>query len=55
LPAGVSVLAIFALALMLHWQDPGERVVTQRINEVASQGLNTVMLFWTDPMLRMWK
>jgi len=45
LPAGVSVLAIFALALTLLWQAPGERIVTQRINEVADQRLNTVMLF----------
>lgn len=45
LPAGGSVLAIFALALTLFWQAPGERVVTQRINEVADQRLNTVMLF----------
>jgi hypothetical protein len=45
LPAGGSVLAIFALALTLLWQAPGERVVTQRINEVADQRLNTVMLF----------
>lgn len=45
LPAGGSVLAIFALALTLLWQAPGERVVTQRINEVADQRLNMVMLF----------
>jgi hypothetical protein len=45
LPAGGSVLVIFALALTLLWQAPGERVVTQRINEVADQRLNTVMLF----------
>jgi len=45
LPAGGSVLAIFALALTLLWQAPGERIVTQRINEVADQRLNTVMLF----------
>jgi hypothetical protein len=49
LPAGVSVLAIFALALTLLWRDPGQRVVTQRINEVAYQGLNTVMLFLDRP------
>jgi Carbohydrate-binding module 48 (Isoamylase N-terminal domain) len=49
LPAGVSVLAIFALALTLLWRDPGQRVVTQKINEVASQGLNTVMLFLDRP------
>jgi Glycogen recognition site of AMP-activated protein kinase len=49
LPAGVSVLAIFALALTLLWQAPGERIVTQRINEVADQGLNTVMLFLDRP------
>jgi len=45
LPAGVSVLAIFALALTLLWQAPGERIVIQRINEATDQGLNTVMLF----------
>ena len=49
LPAGVSVLAIFALALTLLWRAPGERIVTQRINEVADQGLNTVMLFLDRP------
>ena len=49
LPAGVSVLAIFALTLTLLWRDPGERIVTQRINEVADQGLNTVMLFLDRP------
>ena len=49
LPAAVSVLAIFALALTLLSRDPGERMVTQRINEVADQGLNTVMLFLDRP------
>ena len=49
LPAGVSVLAIFALALTLLWRAPGERIVTQRINEVTDQGLNTVMLFLDRP------
>ena len=49
LPAGVSVLAIFALALTLFWPTPGERIVTQRINEVTEQGLNTVMLFLDRP------
>jgi hypothetical protein len=49
LPAGVSVLAIFALALTLFWPTPGERIVTQRINEVNEQGLNTVMLFLDRP------
>jgi len=49
LPAGVSVLVIFALAVTLLWRAPGERIVTQRINEVADQGLNTVMLFLDRP------
>ena len=49
LPAGVSVLAIFALALMLLWRAPGQRVVTQGISEVADQGFNTVMLFLDQP------
>ena len=49
LPAGVSVLAIFALALTLFWPTPGERIVPQRINEVNEQGLNTVMLFLDRP------
>jgi hypothetical protein len=49
LPAGVSVLAIVALALTLFWPTPGERIVTQRINEVNEQGLNTVMLFLDRP------
>jgi hypothetical protein len=45
LPAGVSALAIFALALTFFWRAPGESIVTQRINEVTDQGLNTVMLY----------
>jgi hypothetical protein len=49
LPAGVSVLAIFALALTLLWRVPGERIVTQRINEVSDQGLHTVVLFLERP------
>lgn len=49
LPAGVSALAIFALALTLLWKDSGERIVTQRINLVADQGLRTVMLFLDRP------
>jgi len=49
LPAGVSVLAVFALTLTLFWPSPGERIVTQRINEVTDQGLNTVMLFLDRP------
>jgi hypothetical protein len=49
LPAGVSVLAVFALTLALLWRAPGERIVTQRVNEVAGQGLNTVMLFLDRP------
>jgi hypothetical protein len=49
LPAGVSVLAIFALTLTLLWRAPGERIVTQRINEVADQGLSTVTLFLDRP------
>lgn len=49
LPAGVSVLAIFALALTLLWKDSGERIVTQRINQVTDQGLRTVMLFLDRP------
>jgi len=49
LPAGVSVLAIFALAVTLLWRAPGERILTQRINEVADQGLNTVVLFLDRP------
>ena len=49
LPAGLSVLAIFALALTLLWRAPGEKIVTQRINEVTDQGLHTVMLFLERP------
>lgn len=49
LPAGVSALAIFALALTLLWEDSGERIVTQRINQVTDQGLRTVMLFLDRP------
>jgi len=49
LPAGVSVLVIFALAVTLLWRAPGERIVTERINEVVDQGLNTVMLFLDRP------
>ena len=49
LPAGVSVLAVFALAVTLFWPSPGERIVTERINEVTEQGLNTVMLFLDRP------
>lgn len=49
LPAGVSALAIFALALTLLWKDSGERIVTQRINQVTDQGLRTVMLFLDRP------
>jgi hypothetical protein len=49
LPAGVSALAIFAVALTLLWRAPGERIVTQGINEVADQGFNTVMLFLDRP------
>jgi hypothetical protein len=49
LPAGVSVLAIFALTLTLLWRAPGERIVTQRINQVADQELSTVMLFLDRP------
>lgn len=45
LPAGVSALAIFALALTLFWRAPGTGIVTQRINEVSDQGIKTVMLF----------
>jgi hypothetical protein len=49
LPAGVSVLAIFALALTLLQHDSGERMANQRNNEVANQGLSTVMLFFDRP------
>ena len=49
LPAGVSVLVIFALALTLLWRTPGERVVTKGIKEVADQGFNTVMLVLDRP------
>lgn len=49
LPAGVSVLAIFALALTLLWRAPGEKIVTRSINEAADQGVNTVMLFLDRP------
>jgi hypothetical protein len=44
LPASVSALAIFALALTLFWRAPGTRIVTERINEVTDQGIKTVML-----------
>jgi hypothetical protein len=49
LPAGVSALAVLALALTLLWRSPGERIVTQRINQVNEQGLNTVVLFLDRP------
>lgn len=49
LPAGVSALVIFALALTLLWRAPGERVVTKGIHEAADQGFNTVMLFLDRP------
>jgi hypothetical protein len=49
LPAGVSALVIFALALTLLWRAPGERVVTKGIHDVANQGFNTVMLFLDRP------
>jgi hypothetical protein len=49
LPAGVSVLAVLALASTLMWRAPAERVVTQRTHEVADQGLHTVTLFLDRP------
>jgi Carbohydrate-binding module 48 (Isoamylase N-terminal domain) len=49
LPAGVSVLAIFALALTLLWRAPGQRIVDQGINKVADPGFNTVILFLDRP------
>lgn len=49
LPAGISALVIFALALTLLWRTPGERVVTKGIHEVADQGFNTVTLFLDRP------
>jgi hypothetical protein len=49
LPGGVSLLAIFALVFTLLWRDSGEKTVTQRINEVTDQGLNTVVLFLDRP------
>ncbi len=49
LTAGVSFVAIFALAVTILWQDAGERIATQRINEVADQRLHTVMLFLDRP------
>ena len=49
LPAGVSALAVLALALTLLWRSPVERIVTQRINQVTEQGLNTVVLFLDRP------
>lgn len=49
LPAGVSALAIFAIAFALFWRDPGERIVTHGINQVTHQTLNTVVLFLDRP------
>ena len=49
LPAGVSVIAILALALTLLWRSPTERIVTQGVNQVTGQGLTTVVLFLDRP------
>jgi hypothetical protein len=49
LPVGVSALAILILALPLLWRAPEERFVTQTVNQVTDQGLNTVMLFLDRP------
>jgi hypothetical protein len=49
LPAGVSVLAVLTIALTFLWRAPAERVVTQRIHEVADQGLHAVTLFLDRP------
>jgi len=49
LPGGVSALAILILALPLLWRAPEERFVTQTVNQVTDQGLNTVMLFLDRP------
>ncbi len=49
LPAGVSVLAIFAMALTLFWRAPEERTDTQRINEVTDRGRHAVVLFLDRP------
>ncbi len=49
LPASVSAMAILILAATLLWRTPPERNVSQRINEVSDQRLNTVMLFLDRP------
>jgi Glycogen recognition site of AMP-activated protein kinase len=49
LPAGVSFVAVLALALTFFWRAPAERIVTPGINEVTDQGLNTVTLFLDRP------
>jgi hypothetical protein len=49
LPAGASVLVILILALPLLWRAPEDRFVTQTVNQVTDQGLNTVLLFLDKP------
>jgi Glycogen recognition site of AMP-activated protein kinase len=49
LPAGASVLVILILALPLLWRAPEERFVTQTVNQVTDQGLNTVLLSLDKP------
>jgi len=52
LPAGASVLAVFAFAVALLWRDPGGRIVTHEINQVTHHTLNTlntVVLFLDRP------
>jgi hypothetical protein len=48
-PAGASVLVILILALPLLWRAPEDRFVTQTVNQVTDQGLNTVLLFLDKP------
>jgi hypothetical protein len=49
LPSGILAMAILILTMPLLWRAPAERIVTQRINEVTDQGLNTVMLTLDRP------
>jgi len=49
LPAAISALVIFSLALTLLWRAPNERIATQTINEVDDHGLSTVMLLLDRP------
>jgi len=49
LPAGASVLGVFAFAVVLLWRDPGERIVTHGINQVTHHPLNAVVLFLDRP------